>query len=556
MKTALLPRSRLGSTLIGLCVLYTAASLYFGQTRPIDGDEGYYASAAGLVAAGGHPYRDFFYPQGPILPYIYAPVVTMAGHSLRALRVLSALMGALAMVPWLLYLRREYGQDGVGHGSAELGGATLAASALLLLLLDPHLLIWNTTVKTYAFCNLALSWGLWFLYRGLVAGNEGEKRHADDQKRLAGQVAWFAAAGLAIGLCAGARLLYVPLACFLAVGLVFRAVQRRDRRATFAAAAFASGAALAAVPLLIAWQGDPQRFWFNVLHYHQIRYSDLRAAGLGASPVARGTAALAAAGRAFLLNPYRLLVLMLAGVGWFSLIRPTWAAGLIRETDDPAALPDQTQGSRRAFQILVGGACAVFVATSLLPDPVYPQYLTPTVGPLMLPAAALGLAALSRRVLRLAPLGTVVIAVLLAASALLIQKPGIKADVVWTWRSYEAVCDAVRRHCQPGDLVVSFWPGYVFETETRFLPGMENHFALGVSSRLDHTERQHYRIAGPALLGDIFRARRAQVIIVGTWMNELDYALSNAQTEALLAEFHRNYVVVDRVDDVAVSVPR
>jgi len=103
MKIALLPRGRLGSTLIGLCVLYTAASLYFGQTRPIDGDEGYYASAAGLVAgnegktntASGQERRSgrvaFFAAAGPLgmpdeLPGCSSPTRTMLNITYRTSR--------------------------------------------------------------------------------------------------------------------------------------------------------------------------------------------------------------------------------------------------------------------------------------------------------------------------------------------------------------------------------------------------------------------------------------------------------------------------------------
>ena len=64
-----------------------------GVLRPADTDEGYYATAAELVGRGRVPYRDFFYPQAPLLPYLLAPFARIA-PSFVALRVVMALFPA------------------------------------------------------------------------------------------------------------------------------------------------------------------------------------------------------------------------------------------------------------------------------------------------------------------------------------------------------------------------------------------------------------------------------------------------------------------------------
>src|ERR1700694_3313720 len=55
-----------------VCIVYVAGLMHYAHVRPIDGDEGYYTTAARLVWEGKTPYRDFSYPQGPLLPYIYS----------------------------------------------------------------------------------------------------------------------------------------------------------------------------------------------------------------------------------------------------------------------------------------------------------------------------------------------------------------------------------------------------------------------------------------------------------------------------------------------------
>ncbi|MEN8184892.1 MAG: hypothetical protein ABFS46_20415, partial [Myxococcota bacterium] len=62
--------------------------------RPVDGDEGYYLMAARLVLEGGVPYRDFFFPQMPLLPYVYAAWLELLGASWYAGRALSVLLAA------------------------------------------------------------------------------------------------------------------------------------------------------------------------------------------------------------------------------------------------------------------------------------------------------------------------------------------------------------------------------------------------------------------------------------------------------------------------------
>ena len=53
---------------VGTALLLYAFAVWFGN---LNQDEGWYLYAARCVAEGRMPYRDFFYTQGPVLPYVY-----------------------------------------------------------------------------------------------------------------------------------------------------------------------------------------------------------------------------------------------------------------------------------------------------------------------------------------------------------------------------------------------------------------------------------------------------------------------------------------------------
>ena len=74
--------------------------MYYAGVRLIDGDEGFYATAARLVWQGKTPYRDFFFQQAPLLPYLYSWIWAIYPDSLLAMRLLSAACGGIAVFLW------------------------------------------------------------------------------------------------------------------------------------------------------------------------------------------------------------------------------------------------------------------------------------------------------------------------------------------------------------------------------------------------------------------------------------------------------------------------
>lgn len=77
--------------------------------RNFCGDEGFYALAARNVMQGMKPYRDFLYPQMPLLAYGYAAWFSIFGTSVESGRVLSAMMTAAAITFVMLACHRRVG---------------------------------------------------------------------------------------------------------------------------------------------------------------------------------------------------------------------------------------------------------------------------------------------------------------------------------------------------------------------------------------------------------------------------------------------------------------
>ena len=68
-------------------VSLSAVFVSLGLVRLVVRDEGFYLLAADLVMRGERPYLDFFYPQTPLLPYLYGAWLRLFGHTWVAARV-------------------------------------------------------------------------------------------------------------------------------------------------------------------------------------------------------------------------------------------------------------------------------------------------------------------------------------------------------------------------------------------------------------------------------------------------------------------------------------
>ena len=129
-------------------------------------DEGWYLYAAQLVHDGKLPYRDFFFTQGPTMPFVYSvlsPLWRSVGSPLHGLlggRVVTLAFGFLAILAAVALVRSL-----VPAARRGLAGLTVFA----MLGCNLYHLYFVTIPKTYALASLFVAAGFYLLMAGHIA---------------------------------------------------------------------------------------------------------------------------------------------------------------------------------------------------------------------------------------------------------------------------------------------------------------------------------------------------------------------------------------------------
>lgn len=489
---------------IVLALAYFAGLLIYSRSRPIDGDEGFYTTAARLVAEGKTPYQDFFYPQAPLLPYIYAAVWSAGGRSLESMRALSVACGAAAVLVWGLFLV-----------SAMRLSAKTAFATLAVLLLNPYWISWNVVVKTYALSNFLVSLALASLYLAL----------SRERAR------WFFAAGLAMGLTTSVRSLYGPLVPLVLAWMLIR-LWRSGKGRYSQIVVLAAGALIGLIPIAYSFLRDPQLFLFNNVGYHVLWRE---APGM----FARLWWGVFFALVSLFLNPYLLLQFVLFAAGALSL-----------QTRAQGNFPRKERSNLGYYQ-LVSLMLLVLALTSLTLYPVYVQYFTSPLIPFLVPLSACGIPMVFAAEKRWAVLLAVTTCLFSAAEIpRAVQRHSAAPE--WRLTSYHDVVKTIQAITVPEDVVLSFWPGYVFESGRQYYPGLENHFAYRLSDKLDEARKARYRIPSTTRILEAIRQRTVKVVVLSGWMHLFYPELAPEEIANYRALVNANYSPVRDVYGVTI----
>ena len=498
-----------------LCCLDFAVLVYYATVRRVDADEGFYTTAARLVWQGKAPYKDFFYQQAPLLPYVYSWIWAIRPNSLVAMRILSAVFCAAATLLW-----------GSGLLRVKTLPVRVALATLLTILLDPYWISWNVVVKTFSFSNLMISIVLVALYAALHTGRSR----------------WYFAAGLALGVCASARSFYGPLIPAAFIWLLLRDRSRANVRYR-AAAVFAAGAVLGLCPMILSFVHDPQAFLFNNIRYHSLQAGYLPQNGkIVVGYQNPGTALLTYLGFIFVLllglHPYFTIQAGLAVAGIVSV----WK---LRKRHD-RLYSDQDY---RYFELTLS-LTFVFVATSLIAFPPYDQYFIAPLVPFFIPFLA--------EALRTATSPGKRIIYVLAALVPLLLAYGLHREVweysrnpEWKMSSYRTITAAVKSSSNPGDVVLSLFPGYVFESGRQYFPALEDQFTFRIMDKIGTEEAARYHIVSKGKILNAVFCGVAQVVVINR-SSEYFNSLSLADIQNLQAAINGNYSRMSEIDAVEV----
>ena len=135
--------------IVAACV--AVLSVWWGS---VNQDEGWYLYAARLVGEGKLPYRDFFFTQGPVLPFLYSALPI---HGLLSGRLVTLGFSLAATLMAIAFARQLVSPE-------RRGAVSLAVFALLSCNL--YHVYFTTIPKTYAVGSLFVMAGFLLLARG------------------------------------------------------------------------------------------------------------------------------------------------------------------------------------------------------------------------------------------------------------------------------------------------------------------------------------------------------------------------------------------------------
>jgi hypothetical protein len=467
-----------------------ALLLPIATARLIDGDEGYLLMAARLLSEGKLPYRDFFLPQGPVLPALFAVYFLGVGRSWLAARILA---GAIAILLGLLVYHET---------RATTRRRSAAVLAVALYAFSGQTIGWLTIVKGYGVSALCALGGLVLVRMAVPPSWNSHGRRRRD---------WLAvAAGLCLGLATSARLYLVLLAPMVALYVLLRL--GRTRLAMRCLGLLALGGAVGTLPLLAGYLLSGRAFVFDTVIFHSVReFGQSSALGSFDKKWPALLKGFGVDGKAT-MGDRQLMGLAIAAV----------LALLARAF------------SRRRHDSAAAYAWPALLVGSALPNPFHPQYLCMLV-PFFAIEVGLLLDLLLDRCARARSIvpAAVVIAGTLGYLGYHVTVGGVERDrfvytgwkvpgvwsrdraVRWRLETIEAVAreidDRGRR------VAASWWPGYFVSTDTAIELTLANDFGLRAAEALSPQERARIHVVSLADVGTMIASRTPRLFVEGNW---------------------------------------
>ena len=478
-----------------LAVIFITVSRF----RFVDGDEGFYILAAKLVYHGKVLYRDFFYTQMPLLPYVYGAWMQLAGETWNSARLLSAL--AADALGCLLYLHVEW-----------ITGRRLAGLlAVVLFTANIYTLAWFPTVKTFALSAL-------FLFAAYLLVWEYSQKAA------------LLFAGVFLGLAIDTRLYLAAV-----TPVFFFCVHQRHCKSSAPLVPYlwlTAGLGLALSPNLYWLITDPHTYYFNNLGYHALR-ADAGFIGAFRQKLDVLTWILgirsSQEGNGF---PFGLLIIL----------------NLV-----PFALHRKSPGPRTWPATWIA---LVIIVVSLLPTPTFHQYFAIAL-PFLIPGAALLVWDAVQTRSAIAPALALLVLYLLFLPYDLYRYTVTGKGVIgilspskavnWRLDTVLEISRQLQQLSRPGELVLSFWPGYIFQTDAACVPGMENHSALYCSNKLTPGQRRMFHIPSNAGIEAGLARHSPCLVVLG---NQESMQVDRAPYEKMLSA--HGYRVIRAVGDASI----
>jgi hypothetical protein len=310
------------------------------------------------------------------------------------------------------------------------------------------------------------------------------------------------------------------------------------------AVTFLSGVIIGVIPCIYFFVLSPSRFLFDNLGYHAIRTNE-GLVGMWGQKIGV------------------VLMLLLGGPegnGIQNSILFVVSLGLV------FSIGGQKYRPRFAFQIAV-----VLALISLLPTPVLPQYFCLCIPFLLVSAICVVhdfIASLaSNRERRLAIAGCILLAcVYLGISISDFRKYLVTGDGIptvrratdindWKLRRVVEISNAIDQVAKPGEVVASFWQGYMFQTKALPFPGLETDCGMPIADKLTPEQAAKYHILPWQEMQADLAAHVPRVVVLEGRQNDssslVPHPIGEAAKNALLAN---DYALLRSVGETSIYV--
>ncbi|MDC0358909.1 glycosyltransferase family 39 protein, partial [Oligoflexia bacterium] len=453
--------------------------------RLIARDEGFYVLASKLVMEGKMLYAGFFYPQMPLLPYVYGSWMEVLGYSWIAARLLSASFSIILGTLLFKYCQKCFGM-------------VFGLVAVVLFCSSSLVYPWYTTVQTYSLSSLLLFVAFFF------ATSISPVRRKTT----------LLLAGVAFGLAVDTRLFFIGVFPFFPLYFLTTAQARgsawRDNLC------FLLGMILACTPNIYFMLANFDNYFFNNLGYHLVRSGQSAEAEL--QHKFKVLRVLLAIDESRKFHGFQFALLFYLSVAYAVL------CSIKRRKVAPAVF-----------------IAALLCALNFLPNPAYVQYFCTTIPFLVVAVMAFAsqvwealpppedgprkLAGLKKRA------NYIVCASLLFtgyiwSTPLDIHKYTLSGQGVigigkeenaadWRVSRIAEVTKKLDQHAKPGEEVLTWWPGYLLGSHATSFKKLENHFGLLAASRLDEAQRERFKVMTKKQRLQLIKEGKAQVLLLG-----------------------------------------
>lgn len=447
-------------------IVFTISLIWFeliSLNRLIAKDEGFYAMAVEQVLKGRHPYKDFFYPQMPLLPYFYAGFNYFFELSFNSLRTITAIITTIIS---LIIFNIANNKLGLVNGLI----------ILCIFLICNFNLMWFTVIQTYALSTL-------FLLSSVVLLEKSLKNNS---------IYFLILSSLLFSLSVSVRLYFAGLFPLLIL-YIFLNSKNRKNIITFTLWGLSFGLALTLYHLI-----DFDAFYFNNFTYHLNRSS-----------------------KTFIqsLNNKKTILSVIYGfkdsVKFTSyhvfLLNYIVIFGLILYFFRKITLP-------LALYIIFG-----FLILNLIPNPSYVQYFcvnTPFIFLfiidflsknnnkvntfLLFSLMLLFIPGIFKDIESYTRTGTGVIGISNKANA-----------KHWNLNNINIIQTKLNENCNKKKCnAITFWPGYLIGTKVTPLSGYENHFASIISEQISEEEKIKYKVRGTNDILNLVNSKNPDFIIL------------------------------------------